>query len=48
MPSLLKIQSHFKILFYHTTPDSALENHAVKYELDKYAGEHLIVFMYQY
>lgn len=50
IPSLLKYQSHsLKILFYHTTPtpDRALENHAFRHDLDKYAGELLMVFMNQ-
>lgn len=47
LPSHCIMQSHYlKRLFCHTTPDCALE-HAVKHDLDKYAGEHLIVFMYQ-
>lgn len=46
--SLLKIQSHYlKMLFHQATPDHALESHALKHELDKHAGGHLIVCMYQ-
>lgn len=46
--SLLKIQPHYlKVLFHQTTPDHGLESHALKHELDKGAGGHLIVFMHQ-
>lgn len=46
--SLLKIQSHYlKMLFHQATPDHALESHALKHEVDKHAGGHLIVCMYQ-